>query len=84
MGDRSKEMVDELKRCSTPDICGYVERDGAILFVGPFTPTPRPKYAPSDLQKALDAVWLEKRRFIGSVSFEFCGLPVCVGSDREA
>lgn len=79
MLDRSQEMVEELKKSSTPAICGYVERGGEILLVEPpFTFSPRPHYTPTDLDNAVRAGLLEKRLFIGSVSLEFFGLALPV------
>jgi hypothetical protein len=73
---KCEEMVKNLKKCNAPDLCGYVERPGQVLLVEPpgkFSPT---QYTIDDLRKAVSAGWLEKRRCIGSMNFEFYGLPV--------
>ena len=74
---KSEEMVERLMKCDAPDLCGYVERPDQVLFVQPpgkFSPT---QYTTDDLRKAVKAGLLEKRQFIGSMNFEFYGLPAC-------
>jgi hypothetical protein len=75
---KSEEMVERLKKCNAPDLCGYVERPGQVFFVEPppkFSPT---HYTVDDLRKAVNAGLLDKRKFNGSMNFEFYGLPLGV------
>jgi hypothetical protein len=78
MPDRSHQMVEQLRKCNPPDLYGYVELQNRILLAGPGSPcslTLQPQYTADDLRKAVAAGLLEKRRFTGSVEFEFYGLP---------